>query len=81
MTILGVNWEMVLECVLKALPKKIITAFITKCLFRVKRLKCGFGPTVEERIVGEGAKGSSGAMWLFGRVTEGRARSYNHIRV
>ena len=47
----------------------------------MKRLKCGFGPTVEERIVGEGAKGSSGAMWLFGRVTEGRARSYNHIRV
>ena len=25
-----------------------------------------FGPTVEEEIVGEGAKGSSGAMWLFG---------------
>ena len=43
----------------------------------MKRLKCGFGPTVEERIVGEGAKGSSGAMWLFG--SDGGAQDYISI--
>ena len=43
-----------------------------------KRLECGFVPTVEERIVGRGAKGSSGAMWLFGSDGGGTGL-YNHI--